>query len=180
MHPEHYEHFHPGMTVARMVTLTITGIIVAVIIAFLFGYFVMLLWNWLIPPLFHAGTITYWQAFGLVILAKILFGGVGAAHHHDRSRREWRREARRWERWGAWPGCGDKGDWKDWKDQGHGEGHGPDMWAPQGSHRNWRYFGRYWREEGKAAYEAWLDRTGGEPKEEDKDKGGGPSQPKAE
>ena len=47
---------------------------------FLFGFFaiggiVMLLWNWLIPSLFHLSAITYWQAMGLFLLSKILFGG---------------------------------------------------------------------------------------------------------
>ena len=76
----------------RIVVMTIVGLIGAVIIAFLFGYFVMLLWNWLLPPLLHAGTINYWQAFGIVILAKILFGGIGGAHRTYGSRR-WRRKA---------------------------------------------------------------------------------------
>jgi hypothetical protein len=30
--------------------------------------------------------------------------------------------------------------------------------APQGSHRNWRHFEHYWRENGKADFEAWLER----------------------
>ena len=38
------------------------------------GYAVMLLWNWLIPSIFNAQTITFWQALGMLILAKILFG----------------------------------------------------------------------------------------------------------
>jgi hypothetical protein len=39
------------------------GIILAVAMAFLFGYFVMLLWNWLMPVLFGLKIITYWQAW---------------------------------------------------------------------------------------------------------------------
>jgi H+/Cl- antiporter ClcA len=42
---------------------------------FLFGYFVMRLWNWLMPDLFSLHTITYWQAIGVLVLSKILFGG---------------------------------------------------------------------------------------------------------
>ena len=42
------------------------------------------LWNWIIPDIFGLGTITYWQAFGMLILAKILFGGFGR-HGHSRS-----------------------------------------------------------------------------------------------
>lgn len=161
---------NPGWSVARIVGLTVAGIIGAVIIAFLFGYFVMLLWNWLLPPLFHVGTINYWQAFGLVILAKILFGGFGPGHAPGHGRHDWRREARRWERWGGPCGPRDwKGPWR-WEDK--------DDWAPKGSHRNWHYYGQYWREEGKAGFEAWLDKHGGAAKDEEKDNG--PAQPKAE
>ena len=40
-----------------------------------FGLIVMLLWNWLLPALFGGHTITYWQAWGVLILSRILFGG---------------------------------------------------------------------------------------------------------
>jgi hypothetical protein len=40
------------------------------------GFTVMFLWNAIIPSLFvSAGTLTFWQAIGLFILCKILFGG---------------------------------------------------------------------------------------------------------
>jgi uncharacterized membrane protein len=35
---------------------------------------VMYLWNWLLPPLFGWRIITLWQAFGLLVLCRILFG----------------------------------------------------------------------------------------------------------
>jgi len=38
----------------------------------------MLLWNWLIPELFGLDAITYWQSAGLLVIAKILFGGFHA------------------------------------------------------------------------------------------------------
>jgi Ca2+/H+ antiporter, TMEM165/GDT1 family len=38
---------------------------------------VMLLWNWLLPSLFGWRQITFWQAFGLLALCRILFGGFG-------------------------------------------------------------------------------------------------------
>ncbi|MDB5143198.1 MAG: hypothetical protein JWQ66_1911 [Mucilaginibacter sp.] len=40
----------------------------------LVSYIVMQLWNYLLPDILHTGTITFWQAMGLFILAKILFG----------------------------------------------------------------------------------------------------------
>lgn len=36
---------------------------------------VMLLWNFLIPSIFGLTTISFWQALGLFVLARILFGG---------------------------------------------------------------------------------------------------------
>jgi hypothetical protein len=39
------------------------------------GGIVMLLWNWLLPPLFGWPQITIWQGFGLLVLCRILFGG---------------------------------------------------------------------------------------------------------
>ena len=41
------------------------------------GAVVMLLWNWLLPPLFGWSAVTFWQALGLLALCRILFGGHG-------------------------------------------------------------------------------------------------------
>ena len=38
------------------------------------GFVVMGLWNCLMPAIFHLGVITFWQAVGLFILSKLLFG----------------------------------------------------------------------------------------------------------
>lgn len=46
------------------------------------GLAVMLLWNWLMPELFGLQSINFWQAAGLLVLCKILFGGLGGGHHH--------------------------------------------------------------------------------------------------
>lgn len=46
------------------------------IVAFLAlaSFVVMQLWNALMPVIFHLGIITFWQALGLFILCKVLFG----------------------------------------------------------------------------------------------------------
>jgi len=54
--------------------LAILGIVVFTILG---GWIVMMLWNWLTPPLFGWHTITFWQAWGLLALSRILFGGLG-------------------------------------------------------------------------------------------------------
>lgn len=51
-------------------------------LGFLLGFVVMSLWNWLTPELFGWHTITFWQAVGLFVLAKILFGGFKCCRHH--------------------------------------------------------------------------------------------------
>lgn len=43
----------------------------------LISYVVMLLWNWLLPQLLHVPTVDYWQAMGIFVLSKILFGFGG-------------------------------------------------------------------------------------------------------
>jgi len=47
---------------------------------------VMHLWNWLLPMLFGWHTVTFWQAIGLLVLCRILFGGFGG-HGHGRGAR---------------------------------------------------------------------------------------------
>ena len=66
----------------KIVGMVIGGIILAGLLAFLFGWVIMLLWNWLMPEIFGLGTITYWQGFGIFFLAKILFG-FGGDHSSD-------------------------------------------------------------------------------------------------
>lgn len=50
-------------------------------------WLVMLLWNWLMPAMFvGARSIDYWQALGLLVLCKILFGG---GHGRWKGRHRW-------------------------------------------------------------------------------------------
>ena len=44
------------------------------------GFVVMSVWNWVIPAVFHLGAITFWQAIGIFILSKILFGFGNGGH----------------------------------------------------------------------------------------------------
>jgi hypothetical protein len=54
--------------------LAILGMLLFIAIG---GEIVVHLWNWLLPPLFGWRQITFWQALGLLLLCRILFGGVG-------------------------------------------------------------------------------------------------------
>ena len=63
------------------------GIGIMLIICAVFGAAVMLLWNALMPHIFGLPPIEYPQAVGLLLLARLLFGGLhGHAGHH----RNWR------------------------------------------------------------------------------------------
>ena len=64
------------------------------------GELVMHLWNWLTPALFGWRQITFWQAFGLLALCRILVGGHGLrGSHRSESRRLIReRMDERWEK----------------------------------------------------------------------------------
>ena len=60
---------------------------------FLFGWVVMLLWNWLMPEIFGLKQISYWQGWGLLILSSLLFkgfhsGGNDGSKRGDRRRRK--------------------------------------------------------------------------------------------
>jgi hypothetical protein len=57
--------------------------IVVVAVLALAGFVVMNLWNWLIPAIFHLGVITFWQALGIFVLCKILFGHKGHRMHRS-------------------------------------------------------------------------------------------------
>ena len=56
---------------------------------FVGGEIVKELWNWLVPPVFGWRAITFWQALGLMVLSRILFGGFG--RHGGGGRFNWRR-----------------------------------------------------------------------------------------
>jgi hypothetical protein len=72
--------------------------IAAAVVVFIavFSWVVMLLWNYVVPPVFHGAAIGYWQAFALLVLCRILFGGLrGWRGSHGHWRRHMWRE--RWE-----------------------------------------------------------------------------------
>ena len=123
--------------VKKVVTIifwVILGAIGITALALLFGYVVMLLWNWLMPAIFGLGIISFWQAVGIIILAKLLFGGFsgGGSKRSSKKRMGKRFEARLKER------CADN------------------------SISEWKLYDRYWEEEGKEAYQAYIERKNAE------------------
>jgi hypothetical protein len=62
-----------------------------VLFVWLFGELVKYLWNSLLPPLFGLHMITFWQALGILLLSRILFGswGPGGGNRRSRRREKW-------------------------------------------------------------------------------------------
>ncbi|SHK87271.1 hypothetical protein SAMN05444266_101437 [Chitinophaga jiangningensis] len=86
--------FRRGFDFKTKLLMGLCGIAFVAAVIFL----TMTLWNWLIPELFHGPTVTYWQAFGLLLLGKLLFGwhnnggrrfGSRRAEWKDRFRDKW-------------------------------------------------------------------------------------------
>ena len=51
--------------------------VMVILAIFIFAAIVMYLWNMVLVPVLGVGLVTYWQAMGILVLAKILFGGKG-------------------------------------------------------------------------------------------------------
>lgn len=122
----YFKHKARGRKFGTIAGWVVLGIIAAVGLALLFGYGLMWLWNWLMPALFGLATINYWQAVGIFILAKLLFGSGG---HNRRGRRKRRSN--------------------DHCRSGNGKPFGKD-------YARWKHYDKFWNEEGEKAYDAYL------------------------
>ena len=56
----------------KAIGLVFVAVFIILFFSFIFAWFVMLLWNWLIPAIFGLKVITFWQAFGLNLLSGLL------------------------------------------------------------------------------------------------------------
>lgn len=84
-----------------MKTRVLKMILFGIMAAAALGAVIMLLWNALMPVIFGLVTINFWQAIGLFILARILFGGfrgrrkrmhggmMDEMHKHNHIRDKW-------------------------------------------------------------------------------------------
>lgn len=115
---------------AKLIGLIMLGLMAAMLFAFIFGFFVRILWNWLMPDLFSLKEITFWQAFGIIILARLVFGSRGVSRsggsRSSRSRRD--------------------------------RLSGMDGYIQDSKH--WRYYDDWWQGEGKQAFAEYVDKQG--------------------
>ncbi len=74
----------------------VIGILLIVAIALtVFSFIVMQLWNNILTPVLHVQPVNFWQALGIFVLSKILFGGFRGGWGGPRN--QWRR--RMYENW---------------------------------------------------------------------------------
>ncbi|MBN1184427.1 MAG: hypothetical protein JXB49_19200 [Bacteroidales bacterium] len=127
-----YENYRSASTfgkVMRIVGLAILGVVGAAGFAILFGYIVMMLWNWLMPALFNLPIINFWHAVGVIILARLIFGGFKhGSHHYPRPPRYSKYWKHHYEK-----RCVNGFHWSDWK-----------------------YYDKFWKEEGEQAFSDYL------------------------
>jgi hypothetical protein len=115
------------------------GVFFAIFLGFLFGWVIQWLWNFTLVDMFDWPRISYWQAVAVFILAKIFFGfghsGGRPKHKHKHKNNDevHKEQVREW-----WRGRSAK------------------FFDNQSSLSKDEMFQKYWQEEGKAAYEAYL------------------------
>jgi len=111
-------------------------VIAAFAFGLLFGWIIVWLWNWLMPVIFGLPTITFWQGVGIIILAKILFGGFSGDHSSKSEKKK------------------HHGDW-DWSKEWDSDRlkHKMDRWE------RWEHYDAWWKAEGKAAFEQYADQA---------------------
>ncbi|MFT0713783.1 hypothetical protein [Flagellimonas lutimaris] len=112
----------------KKVVKVIAMVILGVLIFLLANYLLMRLWNWLMPDLFGVGTVTYWQALGVFVLAKLLFGfGGGSGSKSNSSHKKKLKSSNNCRPW--------RRDFDEWK-----------------------HYDQFWQEEGEEAFKAYVEK----------------------
>lgn len=66
---------------------------IAILATVVFGFVVMSLWNAILPAVLGVKAVSFWQALGILVLSKILFGGFGrGGGAFARRRHEWKNQ----------------------------------------------------------------------------------------
>lgn len=80
----------------RYLSIIFVGIAMGAAFLGLVGWTTMMLWNWLMPTIFNLCVINFWQAIGLLVLSRILFGGFSGGgwahrkqHWKDKMKQKW-------------------------------------------------------------------------------------------
>jgi hypothetical protein len=113
----------------RIVFWVIIGLLAALFFSALFAVAVTFLWNRLMPVLFGLPEVSYLQALGLLLLARLLVGGWHRGHHN-----------------------------KDGHGSFHDLFHRKDFHHYEEIHRNKKDFPEFWEEEGQEAFKRYLEK----------------------
>jgi hypothetical protein len=147
--------YHRHFSIWQCMGFGILGVLGFIAFVFIGGTLIMWLWNSIASPLFHTTTINFWEAIGLAVLARLLFGGGCHGWHHG---------GRRWKH-GMWHGrhsgnchtqndCGchtntnDKYEFSSDNDKCEC---GPDK-------EKWKFYDDYWKQEGEKAFNEFVRR----------------------
>jgi Ca2+/H+ antiporter, TMEM165/GDT1 family len=75
-----------GFWIKKIIGFMVMGAVAVLV----FGFVVMSLWNAILPAVLGVKAITFMQALGIFILAKILFGGFRGGGGWGGKKQEWR------------------------------------------------------------------------------------------
>ena len=95
-------------------------LVIGPLAVFIVGGLTMLLWNNVLVPVLHVSSVTFWQALGILVLAKILFSSFAG---RGRPRRFFQKQRMMWE--GMTPEQREKFK-QEWRDRCRRWGNQPD------------------------------------------------------
>ena len=93
-HEQGFEGWWEDRNLGEKIGLGVGFGVLGIGLLFLFGLVVMALWNWLMPEIFGLKSLTYWQAWGMLVLSCILFGRLGSGSSSGGSDRKRKRKLR--------------------------------------------------------------------------------------
>ena len=62
----------------KIIYAVLISVITIAVLAFLYAFPLMWLWNWLMPILFELPEISFWQSLGIGMLSGFLFKNTGS------------------------------------------------------------------------------------------------------
>ena len=72
----------------KFVFWTVAGLAGAIVFGLVFGFLIQFLWNATLAAMFDFPTLSFWQAIGLFILAKLFFGFGTGGNNSGRKRKK--------------------------------------------------------------------------------------------
>jgi hypothetical protein len=129
-------------TAQKVVFWTVVGLAGMAAFGLVFGVIIQWLWNATLADLFGLPSISFWQAVGIFILAKLLFGFGGGSGPGSTGKRETREKAKQ----------RDAAEAREAAETADAESALPDLAEDE-------EFRRFWREEGREAYAVYRGRS---------------------